>query len=67
MREMVVANRNGVGLNARRDIEVGIRHHFGLATGMNQEARVTVPLYEIVAQRRALAGTNLSEVPPLLK
>lgn len=49
VRKVIVAYRDRVSLDPRCDIEVWIRHDFGLTAGMDQKTRVAVPLDEIVA------------------
>src|SRR5262245_7863022 len=52
VREMIVANCDRISLDARCDIEVWIGHYFGLTAGMNQKTRVSIPLDEIMSERR---------------
>ncbi len=67
VREVIVTHSDSISLDARRNVKVGVRHHFGLAPRMNQEARMTIPLNEIVTQRRFLAGVNLNQLSALFE
>src|SRR5262249_61614508 len=65
--EVIVANGHGVRRDSWRHIEIGIRHDFRLAAGMNQKTRMAIPLDEKIPQHRSLAWTNLNELAALLK
>ena len=69
MGKMIVADGHRVGLNPRRDIEIGIGDDFSLAAGMNQKTRMAVPLEEIRTQGQAFAviAARLNQLASMMK
>jgi hypothetical protein len=64
---MIVADRDGVGLDARSHVEIGVGDDFSFAPGVNQKARMAIPLYEVVAQRQSSARSSLNHLSPAVE
>jgi hypothetical protein len=59
---VIIAHGHGIGLDAGRDIEIGIGDDLGLTSRMDQKTRMAVPLDEEIAENEA-ARTRASPAP----